>query len=63
MSVGRNSPLPGRDSADSSELAIGSACLRALDAHPAGGSSQSGPGDSDLQTLWVSPPWKPSLFC
>ena len=40
MSVGRNSPLPGRDSAYSSELVICSAYLHALNAHLVGGSSQ-----------------------
>ena len=37
MSVGRNSPLPGRDSAYSSELVICSAYLHALNAHLVGG--------------------------
>ena len=49
--IGRNSPLPGRDFADFLELVICSAYLHALSAHLAGGSSQSGPADLDLQTL------------
>lgn len=43
IDVGRNPPLPGRDSAGSSEPSVCSACLRAPGAPLAGGGSLSGP--------------------